>query len=91
MVLKCNFMKYSFILVNYNGADLTINCVKSLLKQSFFPLVTYIIIVDNNSNADDLEKLSLYCSSVNQNNIVLLRLKKNMGYFTAINEGLVFL
>lgn len=84
-------MKYSFILVNYNGADLTINCVKSLLKQSFLPLVTYIIIVDNNSNADDLEKLSLYCSLVNQNNILLLRLKKNMGYFPAINEGLAFL
>jgi GT2 family glycosyltransferase len=49
-------IKISFIILNYNSAKETLNCVNSIF-QYYRKLDFEIIIVDNDSNADDLQHL----------------------------------
>jgi GT2 family glycosyltransferase len=77
-------MKHCFILVNFNNSQLSIDCVNSLLPQCNHG--SLIIVVDNNSNEEEKEILS----SVNEIlGVKLIFLPNNIGYFPAINQGLI--
>lgn len=68
------------ITVNYNNSKLTNEMVRSIYKDQKNIENIKIVIVDNNSSDKDiLEK---------QNNVDILYLEKNIGYFPALNEGL---
>lgn len=68
-------MDLSIILINYNTANYSLNCVESLLKNSNSKLSFEIIVIDNNSSNEDFlvlseglkktPQVSLYKSSVN--------------------------
>lgn len=82
-------MFLSIIIVNYNGKDLLINCVKSIIKNLNLRKKEYeIIIIDNNS--DDSSMLKLY-DYIRENNYELLiktkLLDKNYGFAKANNIG----
>lgn len=69
-------MDVSIIIINYNSSKYTANCLKSIHK--FTKSLTYeIIIVDNNSNEDDLKFLETVAS---QNNSKLIKSKYNLGF-----------
>lgn len=74
--------KYCFIVVNYNNSRLSISCVKSVLEQTLDNVD--IIIVDNNSAIEEkqiLQELEM------QNNIDIIYLDENIGYFPALVKG----
>lgn len=80
-------MNISFIAVNYNNVQLTINYIKSIeaMKRDNITEIN-IIIVDNNSNLNDFNQLELY--SKNLNFVKLIRTEINLGYFKGLNEGI---
>lgn len=76
--------KVSIVLINYNTARDTIECIESLDK------VTYdkfdLIIVDNKSKEDDLKKLEIYTK--NKKNCTLVKAEKNGGFAYGNNIGI---
>jgi GT2 family glycosyltransferase len=76
-------MKFiTFILVNYNNSDKSIQCIKSIiktLKNNF-----QIFIVDNSSKIEEKNKL-LNWRIANEIDFVTIWLTENIGYFPAIS------
>lgn len=68
----------SVIIVNYNTADLTANCVASIIKFSPLDVDLQIIIVDNASNIDDYKILEQNCAQLKQ--CTLIRNRTNVGF-----------
>jgi GT2 family glycosyltransferase len=80
-------MQFTFIAVNFNGAEHTANYLKSLAKMSI-PQGDAVeaIIVDNNSADDDLERVK---RAIDQTpGARLVALDHNPGYFKGLNEGI---
>lgn len=69
------------VVVNYNGAAATLNCVSSLLLQRHRPLD--VAVVDNGSAADDLERLRSGLPA----GVLLVRSERNLGYAGGLNLG----
>lgn len=78
-------MKYDLvtITVNYNNAQLTIDCVNSVLNSVYKNFA--VLIVDNGSTKEDLMVIK---KSYNQDNVVIATIEKNIGYVGGINQGL---
>lgn len=78
---------FFFIAVNYNEADHTIKYIDSVnnILTEENDLIR-IIIVDNNSDDSDFTKIKKYASDFK--NVELVRLDKNLGYFSGLNEGI---
>ena len=71
----------SIILVNYNGADVLIDCLNSL--ERFIPKENYeIVIVDNNSQDNSVDILNDKFPHVK-----LIKLPKNVGFGAGNNAG----
>ena len=70
--------KICIILINFNSADYTVNCIKSI-KEFVDKNVSYnIVIIDNNSKVEDYEKLKLFVN--NYDDIQTIRSKINLGF-----------
>lgn len=78
--------KVYFVCVNYNNSNFTIDYIKSVISLNNFECVVKVIVVDNNSKAEDLEVLNDF---VNKYEFVILkRNRENLGYFKGLNEGI---
>lgn len=75
---------YYFICVNYNNSDYTESLIESVLSQE---QESFVIVVDNKSNEQELEKLELIESKY-KNRIKLIKSNDNLGYFGGLNLGL---
>lgn len=75
--------KVGIILVNYNGAKDTVECLKSLKNIHYSN--KYIYIVDNNSNEEDVEYLE---NSINYSGVKIIKLKENLGFSGGNNLGI---
>lgn len=71
------------VVLNWNGAKDTLECVNSLANQSFKDF--QILVIDNGSKPTDYEKLSLLSSIPN---LTLLRNEKNLGFAGGVNIGI---
>ena len=74
----------SIVVINFNGKDYLLRCIKSLLKSSY---KNYEIIIVDNASSDGsvLAVKNEFTSKLK--NIKILRLKKNYGPAKARNEG----
>jgi GT2 family glycosyltransferase len=79
-------MNFTFIHVNFNNTQKTIDCCASILRNNTKEYA--IIIVDNNSSANEREKLIRWYEGENPSIITLQLLSENIGYFPALNYGL---
>ena len=70
----------SIILVNYNTAQLTLDCIKSIYEKTSEAIDFEIIVVDNGSQYEDYELLKNDVSLKNNEAITLLRERKNLGF-----------
>lgn len=77
----------SIIVLNWNGADDTINCVHSLQAQTLTP---DIIIVDNNSSDNSVRRFEKLIYSASGENIKLIKNNQNLGFAGGINTGLKY-
>lgn len=78
-------MKVAFIAVNYNNYLITLNNISNILSLKG-DVERDIIIVDNASIEADY--ISLKEGWPSSNNVILVRSKKNLGYFGGLNYGL---
>ncbi|NIX75689.1 glycosyltransferase family 2 protein [Microvirga terricola] len=74
--------KISIVIVNYKTADLTIECVNSVIATSSDQFEIELIIFDNDSRDGSYERLSSLFPSVR-----IVALKKNIGFAAANNRG----
>jgi len=79
-MLKKNLPLVGVIIVNWNGGEVTINCLKSLKKTSYKNYKT--ILVDNGSTDDSAEQLKKINKKMD-----MICLDKNYGYTIATNVG----
>lgn len=79
-------MKISFVAINYNNADITINYINSVMgiKDSNIYL-NKIVVVDNFSGIDDYNHLVM--ETVGMKNVEVIRSEKNLGYNGGMNLG----
>ncbi len=73
--------RLSAIVVNYNGGDMVIRCVDSLLKNPPEGDIE-VIVVDNASSDDSPEKLAA------RDDIVFIQSEQNLGFAAGCNLGL---
>ena len=69
------------VILNYNDASTTINLVQSIKD---YALLNYIVVVDNCSTDDSLERLQGYKNE----KIHIIKSEKNGGYGAGNNVGL---
>lgn len=74
--------KIPIIILNWNGFDDTIECVNSVLEQSFQNFVIYL--TDNNSENNEFERL--VGKFGNDKRIVVLKNRTNLGFTLAHNQ-----
>ncbi|MGA1082409.1 MAG: glycosyltransferase family 2 protein, partial [Candidatus Nanopelagicales bacterium] len=77
-----NKPKVSVVLVNYRGAEDTLNAIESLLDCDWDASKLEIIVVDNASGDDSLEKLGAV-----KNKIKLIVSENNLGFAGGVNLG----
>ena len=78
--------RLAIIVLNWNGADDALNCVESLQQQTLRP---EIIIVDNNSSDDSVERFEDHVKSQKKDAPILIKNSQNLGFAGGINTGLV--
>lgn len=79
--------RFVFIAVNYNGSNFTIDYIDSINRLNIEVADKIeIIIVDNNSDYEDLIKLEKNCRDIK--NVNLIKSKANLGYFKGLNRGI---
>jgi len=84
--LENNNKILSIVIVNWNAEKLTLECLESIYTDPFFGKnseKTEIILIDNNSSDNSVEKISGKFPSVN-----LISNKENQGYAIACNSGM---
>ena len=79
--------RLAIIVLNWNGADDALNCVESLQQQTLRP---EIIIVDNNSSDDSVERFEDHVKSQKKDAPILIKNSQNLGFAGGINNGLVY-
>ena len=78
----------SIIIISYNTADITIDCLKSILTDKGLKTTPFeIIVIDNNSKDDSLEKIAKFKKS-NSCQLKIIKNKFNAGFGRANNQGL---
>lgn len=73
------------VVLNWNGIDDTEKCIDSLLKQTY--LNYKILIVDNNSADDSLERLKVLTDK-HPEKLLVLKNAKNYGFAGGVNTGI---
>ena len=73
-------MKNCFLIINYNDAKSTNHLINNIKD---YKVIDHILIIDNNSNTKDKEKLY----SIKDKKIEIIELENNLGYSGAINYG----
>lgn len=76
----------SIIITNYNYSAYISKCIRSCINQNFDKEKYEIILVDDNSNDDSLEKANEYKKSFK--NLIILKNKKNLGVSQSANRAL---
>jgi len=76
--------KVFVLTLNYNGKDLTIECVNSILKSEYKNFS--VVVIDNGSTDGSVKALREKFG----NRIVILENQKNLGYARGFNVGLKF-
>lgn len=78
--------KLGFVILNFNGDNVTIDCVDSLLK--FYPEAT-VCIVDNDSQKKPID--NVFNKYKDEKNVVILKADKNYGFAIGNNIGINYL
>jgi len=79
-------MILSIVIVNWNGKELTKNCIRSILEtcpDEIKDLNFEIIVIDNGSYDGSAEHLNIFSDSIR-----LIKNNSNMGYASACNRGM---
>lgn len=84
-----NKLKFAFIVTNYNNSYYTKKLVESVNQIKLDGAICYIVVVDNNSNLENIIELNKIEEEAS--NLKVLYQKVNLGYFKGLNIGLKYL
>ncbi|MHA1268767.1 MAG: glycosyltransferase family 2 protein [Candidatus Helarchaeota archaeon] len=91
MVIKDKHPLLSIIILTnpFRSVQLTMDCIQSISKQDYSEIE--LIVVDNNSKEEDIEKLDNYLNKIKNQfkNVVFIKNKKNYGYSKGNNIGIL--
>lgn len=75
-------MKYevSIIIINYNTAAYTTDCIQSILEKTDARLNYQLVVIDNASETEDYRKLEDFAGSLNHPRLFLFRSSINTGF-----------
>ncbi len=73
-------MDVSIVIINYNSHRHTVNCISSIIENTNEKIAYEIIVVDNNSAADDLAMLKESLSEMSTGCIRVFESTKNTGF-----------
>ncbi|MFC1711917.1 glycosyltransferase family 2 protein [Patescibacteria group bacterium] len=76
-------MRVFIIIVNYNGDPYILECLKSLYKSDISNFKVDILIVDNKSSDNSIEKIKTQFPKVK-----IVKNQKNLGFAAACNRGI---
>lgn len=80
-------MRIVFICVNFNNSKVTIDYILNVLEiKKDYDIK--IIIIDNGSEKNDIDTLSLYINTLKNKDVILLKSDSNLGYFKGLNLGI---
>lgn len=79
-------MKIAFVCVNYNNSKITQDYIFNVLKIKGKNEVK-VIVVDNSSQSHDVKDLARFINNLQDNRVMLLESKVNLGYFKGLNLG----
>jgi GT2 family glycosyltransferase len=71
---------FAVIIINFNSAGHTINCINSILSETSRSISYELLVVDNASDEKDFHTLKSYVTTLNSVNIQLVRSKINSGF-----------
>lgn len=74
------------VVLNYENYEDTIECVNSLLSQTYKPF--YIVVVENGSANESFNILNDYFS--HNDKVIIIRSKKNVGFAKGNNLGILY-
>lgn len=77
-------IKISVVVTNYNYEKYITRCLRSLINQEIDKRIYEIIVVDDNSTDESVNKIETY---VKRNEIILIKNKKNLGIGGASKVG----
>lgn len=80
--------KITIIVVNYNGWQDTVDCLKSIDKLQIINYKLQIVLVDNASNDNSVVELKEWIFKENKSNIELVELSSNKGFSGGNNVGI---
>ena len=80
----------AIIIINYNSAKYTKQCIQSVLDNTTSTISYEIIVVDNASNNKDYEALKNHISELKKTNISLYRSRINTGFGGGNMYGIQF-
>ncbi len=80
--------KVSIIIVNYNGSDLTIDCLRAIEEQSFKDFE--VIIVENGSSDNSINEIRKFLEMSTLNPVKLIPLNGNSGFAGGNLAGLAY-
>lgn len=78
------FPLVSIVILSYDNTKMTIQCIESIRRRSFYPSLE-IIVVDNASKKDDVINMRTYCK---KKNITFVANPKNFGFAKGNNIGM---
>lgn len=82
------------LLLNYRGAQMTLQCLRDLLAVDDVPLC--VVVIDNASGAQDVDELQQGVASLmsnengGQHEVHVLPLEENIGFAGGMNHGIAF-
>ncbi len=84
LIRELMFPRVSIIVLSYNNASMTIQCLESIRQRSFYPSLEYIV-VDNASESSEFKKIQAYCKKWN---ISFVPNSTNEGFARGNNIGM---
>jgi GT2 family glycosyltransferase len=75
-------VRFSIVIVNYNGGTMLLECVLSALREGV--PTSQIFVIDNNSHDDSIQILEIRVSGM-----LVIHKDRNMGFARAVNQGIV--
>lgn len=78
------------ILINYNNARYTIDCIKSVIENTTRQLAIQFVVVDNCSEIDDFNAVKNFAEQLDSPDLLLFRSQINAGFGTGNMHGVQF-